>query len=173
MSVASACVVALAAAAAAPAEAPFGDKVGPALTYYNRAAPHVGSAGALAEGGVAEAKALGFKLIVDLLTPEEGAAEEEAEAAAVGISYANVPVSTRAPTPAQVAEVARLLEDAANRPVLVHRETANRVGALWALYRTGRGVPGEVAIEEGRALGLKPGREEAVREILKLPPLDK
>ena len=159
------------AALAAPAQAPFGDKVSAAISYYNRASPHVGSAGVLGKGGVAEAKALGFKLIIDLRTAEEGANDAKAAAAAAGISYVNVPVSTKAPTDAQLAQVARLIGDDANLPVLINCETANRVGAFWALYRASLGVPAAVAVEEGRVLGLKPSREGAVRARLGLPPL--
>ncbi len=42
---------------------------------------------------------------------------------------------------------------------------------MWALYRAANGVPGEIAIQEGRTVGLKPSREVAVREQLGLPPL--
>lgn len=157
-------------AAAQMAQAPFGEKVG-AITYYNRAAPFVATAGLLAEGGVAEARALGFKTIVDLRGPQEGIAEEEAAARAAGLGYLNIPVTTKAPTPEQLAAFAAAVEDSANWPVLMHCVSANRAGAMWALYRASKGVPPEVAIEEGRAQGLKPSREAAVRAQLGLPPL--
>lgn len=152
--------------------APFGDVVGPAFTNYNRAAPAVGSAGALKDGAVAEAKALGFRTILDLRTAEEGADAERALAQTVGIAYVNVPVATRAPLPEQLDAFARIVEDPANLPVLVHCESANRVGAMWALYRASKGVPAMVAVEEGRTLGLKPSREKTVRERLGLPPME-
>lgn len=156
---------------AAEAQAPFGDKVSAALKNYNRASPMIGSAGVLGEGGVAEAKALGFAAILDLRTAEEGAAEEEATAKSVGIPYYNIAVATKSPTDDQVTAFAAIIEDAENLPILVHCESANRVGAMWALYRAGKGVPAEIAVEEGRTLGLKPSREVAVRERLGLPPL--
>lgn len=165
-------ILAMPASAADIAAAPFGDLVGPAFSYYNRAAPNIGSAGVLKEGGVAEAKALGFKTILDLRTSEEGADAERALAADVGIAYLNLAVATKAPTPEQVAAFARIVEDPANLPILVHCETANRVGAMWALYRASRGVPAMVAVEEGRTLGLKPSREKAVRERLDLPAVE-
>jgi protein tyrosine/serine phosphatase len=58
-----------------------------------------------------------------------------------------------------------VVENAANLPVLVHCHSANRVGAMWALYRASKGVPPAVAVEEGRTAGLK-SREKAVREKL-------
>jgi uncharacterized protein (TIGR01244 family) len=154
--------------AAMAAEAPFGDKVSADITYYNRAAPGIGTAGLLQGNAVAEAKAHGFKVIVDLRGPAEGLEPEKAAAAKAGITYINIPVTTAAPTDAQIADFARVVENAADHPVLVHCHTANRVGAMWALYRASRGVPGEIAIEEGRAVGLK-SREAAVRAKLGLP----
>jgi len=157
---------------AAPAKAPFGDKVSAAITYYGRASPYIGTAGLLKEGAIAEAKALGFKTIINLLGPTEGAAAEKAAVEAAGLRYYNIPVTTRAPTLAQVKEFAALLADASIYPVLVHCETANRVGAMWAMYRYEKGVPYEIAFEEGRAIGLT-SRENAARKTLGLPPAEK
>lgn len=151
------------------AEAPFGDKVSADITYYNRAAPDIGIAGLLKGNGVAEAKALGFKTIVDLRQPKEGTAPERAAAAKEGITYINIPVAGGAPTKDQVATLTKIIETAANKPVLVHCHSANRAGAIWALYRASKGVPPEIAVEEGRAVGLK-SREPAVRKMLGLPP---
>jgi hypothetical protein len=47
------------------------------------------------------------------------------------------------------------------------------VGAIWALYRAAQGVPPAIAVQEGRTIGLKPGREAAVREQLGLPAEDR
>jgi uncharacterized protein (TIGR01244 family) len=145
-------------------EAPFGDKVSERILNYNRATPFVATAGLLYEGGVAEAKALGFAVIVDLRAPEEGIEAERQTAEQVGITYINIPVSTKLPTDAQVAQLASVIEDAANLPVLVHCVSANRAGTIWTLYRISKGIDPETAIEEGRTLGMKPSREAAVRE---------
>lgn len=155
--------------AVAQGEAPFGDKVGGAFTNYNRAWPFVGSAGLLKDGAVAEAKALGFAAIVDLRTAEEGTADERAAAEAAGLTYINIPVAERAPTPEQVDRFAELMADPDLKPMLVHCASANRVGAMWALFRARQGVDPMVAVEEGRVLGLSPSREPAVRERLGLP----
>ncbi len=161
----------LAQAGANKAMAPFGDKVSAAITNYNRASPMIGTAGFLLKGGVMEAKKLGFKTILSLLTPKEGVDAEREKAKAAGIAFLNIPVATRAPTDEQVKKFAEIVENPANLPILVHCETANRVGAMWALYRASKGVPAMVAVEEGRAIGLKPSREKAVRARLGLPPL--
>jgi uncharacterized protein (TIGR01244 family) len=152
-------------------QAPFGDKVGLAVVNYDRASPNVATAGLLKAGAIGELRALGFKTVIDLRGPEEGIAEERAAVGAAGLTYINIPVTAKAPAPDQIAPFAAAIENPANWPVLVHCVSANRVGAMWALYRAARGVPPEVAIEEGRAQGLKPSREAAVRRQLGLAPL--
>lgn len=149
-------------------QAPYGDKVSGDVINYNRAAPQVGTAGRLEGNAVAEAKQLGFRSILDLRGPDEGLEPEQRAAAEVGITYINIPVTERAPTPAQVRAFAEAIENPANLPVLVHCQSSNRSGAMWALYRAYKGIPPEIAIEEGRTNGLT-SREPAVRARLGAP----
>lgn len=149
-------------------QAPFGDKVSAAIVNYDRASQVIATAGLLNGDGVAEAKALGFKTIVDLRGPEEGTEAEQAAAKAAGVAYIGIPVTTAAPAPSQVPVFAEVIENPDNWPILVHCVSANRAGAMWALYRAYRGVPSEIALEEGRAAGLRGSREAAVREQLGL-----
>ncbi len=152
-------------ASAEPAEAPFGDPVDESVYNYSRMSPHIGGAGELREGAPAHLKQLGFAAVLDLRTAQEGTAKEKAAVEKAGLAYHNIPVATRAPTWAQVAEFARIVNDADNLPILVHCASANRVGAMWALYRSSQGVNPEFAIQEGRAVGLT-SRESAVRARL-------
>jgi uncharacterized protein (TIGR01244 family) len=154
-------------------EAPFGDKLSPSVTNYKRIRPAIGTAGVLKEAALVELKALGFVAILDLRTPEEGTETEKVAAEAVGLRYFNIPVSEQAPTEAQVQVFIRLVEDAANYPLLIHCQTANRVGAIWTMYRVRKGVPFAIAVEEGRSIGLQPGREKAVRAQILEPLLAK
>lgn len=180
MSVHAKCVTALvtafvAAAAAlgfaAAGEAPPRERVSAAITNYSRLSPQIATAGVLRAGGVAEAKGLGFVAVLDLRGPQEGTEIERRDVEAAGLKYFNIPVTTASPTDPQLAEFARLVEDAANYPLLVHCATANRVGAMWTLYRTKRGVPFATAAEEGRAIGMGTVRENAVRAIIGQPQL--
>ncbi len=156
---------------AATLQVPFGDKVSRAVVNYNRTRPHIATAGLLRDGGLAEVKALGFTTIIDLRTPPEGTALEKAEVEAAGLRYLNIPVGKGAPSDKQVREFGALIEDATNYPVLVHCVSANRVGAMWTLYRVMKGIPFPIAVEEGRTVGLKPKRENAVRARLGQPSL--
>jgi uncharacterized protein (TIGR01244 family) len=81
----------------------------------------------------------------------------------------SIEVPTTAPTPEQVAAFAKVVEDPSTYPILLHCHSSNRVGAMWALYRAAAGVPAEIAIQEGRTVGMKSSREGAVREQLGLP----
>ncbi len=159
-------------ALAGPPQAPFGDKVSTAIFNYSRATPQIATSGRFAPAAVAEIQALGFTAILDLRAQtEKGVAAVTEAIQASRLRHLSIPIVTKAPTEAQVAQFAVLVEDPANYPLLVNCASANRVGAIWALYRASKGVPPEVAVEEGRTLGLKPSREKAVRARLGLPPL--
>jgi len=158
-------------ALAEPAEAPLGNEISAAITNYNRTTPFIGTSGAYDPSAVAEVKALGFKTTVDLRSQSEEGVTAVAEAVqAAGLKYFNIPVTTAAPTPEQVEEFAKIVENPDNYPILVNCHSANRVGAMWALYRAATGVRAEVAIGEARTVGLQPSREAAVRQQLGVPP---
>lgn len=139
---------------------------GPLAVNYTRLKPHVATAGLLRDGAIPVLKALGFATIVDLRSPAEGIGAEQQAAAAAGLRYVNIPVTGGVPTDAQVAEFARIVEDPNNAPLLVHCASANRVGAMWTLYRVRQGIPLAIALEEGRTAGLRPDREAELRKRL-------
>jgi uncharacterized protein (TIGR01244 family) len=152
-------------------EVPFGDAVDARIRNYSRVAPHIATSGVVKPEDYSYVAALGFKAVVNLRTDEEGAAAEAAAAAAAGLKVFRLPVSGKAPELEQVAAATAILEDPSNYPLLLLCHSGNRAGAMWALYRASRGVPGEIAIQEGRAAGLKPSRGGRVRELLGLPQL--
>ncbi len=152
------------------AEAPPAAQVSPAISHYHKVAPWAATAGLLGPGGLEEVRRLGFALVIDLRTAGEGAEAERRAARRLGIAYVNLPIATRAPTPAQVATFVRAVADPANRPVLVHCYSASRAGAMWALYVASQGHGLEEALAAGRAAGLTPSREQAVRALIASAP---
>lgn len=152
-------------------QAAYGNKMPNIVKNYLRATPYIGTGGVIEPTGMDMLAGLGFKTIVNLNTADEGATSEAALVKAAGMSYVNIAVPTKAPTADQVAEFAKIAEDPNNYPILVHCESSNRVGALWALYRASAGIPNDIAIQEGRTVGMKTSREKAVREQLGMPPL--
>ncbi|MGH8670652.1 MAG: fused DSP-PTPase phosphatase/NAD kinase-like protein [Burkholderiales bacterium] len=145
-------------------EVPAGNELDASIVNYRRVTPVIATSGVLREGAIARLKAHRFSTIVDLRTPPEGTRAEQVAAQAAGLRYFNIPISDGAPTLEQLREFARLVEDSANHPLLVHCASANRVGAMWSLYRAFRGVPRETALVEGRAIGMTDGRERQLRQ---------
>ncbi|WP_417680149.1 fused DSP-PTPase phosphatase/NAD kinase-like protein [Roseibium sp.] len=152
-------------------QAAYGNKMPNIVKNYLRATPYIGTGGVIEPTGMEMLAALGFKTIVNLNTADEGATAEGPMVKNAGMNYINIAVPTKAPTADQVAEFAKIAEDPNNYPILVHCESSNRVGALWALYRASTGIPKDIAIQEGRTVGLKTSREKAVREQLGMPAL--
>ena len=146
--------------------AAYGDEMTQAVGNYNRPAPFIGTGGQLADGAMEELKGMGFKTVVSLLNPGEGLEAERQAAHDAGLNFHSISVSSKAPTQEQVQAFAEIVSATGNYPILVHCASSNRVGAMWALYRHQLGVPAEIALEEGKAAGLKTSHESAVRERL-------
>ena len=149
-------------------EAPFGSDVSAAIVNYTRVAPYAALAGVLGLGGLAQAQAHGFQLVVDLRGDDEaGVAEEVVRAASLGLAHRRAPMPKGEAAWETVAMIERLLDETANFAALIHCASANRAAALWALLRARAGVDPVTAIEEARAAGLT-SREAQVRALLGL-----
>jgi len=101
------------------------------------------------ERDFADLKALGVKTIVNL-TSDDADPDEQAMAEAAGLTYVQIPMSTRTvPTPAQLAQFLGLVNDPASGPVFVHCVGGrHRTGVMTAAYRmTHDGWTGERAFE--------------------------
>ena len=154
-------------AQSAPPQVPFGDQGADLAINYNRLRPHIATAGLLKDGAIPKLKAMGFTSVVDLRGPAEGTASEKEAVENAGLRYFNIPVTGGIPpTDFQIAEFARIVEDANNAPLLIHCASANRVGEMWTMYRILDGVPPKIAFEEGRTIGLQPDREAEIRTWL-------
>lgn len=159
-------VTAAQAQTAAVSEVPSQHEAGGLVINYRRLRPQIATGGLIRPGAVPQLKALGFATIVDLRGPMEGTAAEKQAAQAAGLRYFNIPVTEGLPSDAQVAEFARVIEDPKNFPVLAHCASANRVGATWALYRIRSGMPVEMALAEGQAIGMRAERSADIRNRL-------
>ncbi|MFZ5656473.1 MAG: beta-lactamase hydrolase domain-containing protein [Pseudomonadota bacterium] len=139
----------------------------------NAVSPEAGvvSAGRLGPGNVAGVRDAGIRQVIDLTPDAETPDFDEATAVReAGMAYANLPLAgAKDLTPENVRRFDALLRDA-ERPVLVHCASGNRVGAMAALRAAWiEGRPAEEAIEVGRAWGLK-GLEGEVRRRLEAAP---
>ena len=125
------------------------------------------SAGRVAPDDIARVREAGIQHVVDLTPDAETPDFDEAAAVhAAGLGYDNLPLAgARDLTHENVQAFDALLRHA-DRPVLVHCASGNRVGAMAALRAAWvDGVPAEEAIAIGKAWGLT-GLEATVRERL-------
>lgn len=125
------------------------------------------SAGRLGPADVARLRESGIHHVVDLTPDDETPGFDEAAAVrAAGLQYTNLPLRGAADLTPENVRAFDAIVRSADRPLLVHCASGNRVGAMAALraaWVEGRGV--DEAIEVGRAWGLK-GLETEVRRRL-------
>lgn len=82
--------------------------------------------------------------------------DERAAVEAAGMTYVHLPWKGAAALTDEVFGVYREQFANAERPLVVHCGSSNRVGALWAAYRAlDEGLDFEAALAEGKAVGLR------------------
>jgi uncharacterized protein (TIGR01244 family) len=126
------------------------------------------AAGQPTEEQLRQAAAAGYRSVVDLRTPgEKRDFDEPAAARALGLAYTNLPVGPDLDG-ATLDRFAEVFE-AAERPVLIHCATSNRVGGLLYAYLVlEQGVAEEQALERARAAGLvNPELTEKMRALVR------
>ena len=103
------------------------------------------------------AKAEGIKTIINLRHAKEiNDVDEEATVKAAGLDYVHLPWNGEGELTDDVIQRSRKLFETAERPILMHCGSANRVGALWIPWRVLDGnVSLEEAIDEAKTIGLK------------------
>lgn len=114
-----------------------------------------------------EAAKAGYKTVLDLRPASEARGFDEAQAAKqAGLEYVNIPVTADT---LDAAALDRFLEEMqkAERPVLVHCASSNRVGALYYAYLVlEKGLPREEALAKAREAGLRSAELEGKVEAL-------
>ncbi|HSE38178.1 MAG TPA: protein tyrosine phosphatase family protein, partial [Blastocatellia bacterium] len=99
----------------------------------------------------------GYRAVLNLRTGSEGLdLQHEREAVEkAGLRYVHIPIVSSAPKLEQVDEFIKAVKDPENQPMLIHCGSANRVGALWMIYRVvEQGWPEEKALDEATKIGL-------------------
>ena len=116
------------------------------------------------------AKKGGIKTVINLRLPEEQKDFDEAEfVRSLGIQYYNPgfngPDMLTDPIFDRVRE---LLNQAENKPILLHCSSANRVGAVWLAHRVlDGGLTYDAALAEAKTVGLKlPAYEEIAKDYI-------
>ncbi len=104
-------------------------------------------------------KAQGVATVINMRTPEEMAAldyDEEAAVRALGMEYVSIPLSPGAPTPEIAAALAAAL-DAAEGPVALHCASGNRAANALAAIEIERGADPQSMESLVEGIGLNPG----------------
>lgn len=154
--------------AAAPLAAQIPEKADPSdVPNYRRVSPALATAGQPSPEALARLKEMGFKTVINLRTEKEGAKAEGETVQAAGLRYVWVPITAETFGAADVDAVAKVLDDPAAGPVLLHCSSANRVGAVWTVLQSRKGKTPEEAEAEGRTIGLSsPAMVEAMKRVL-------
>lgn len=107
----------------------------------------------------------GYVAVIDLRTQgEDRGLDEPAVVTDLGMEYVSLPIGRGDITIEKARELDALL-DAYDRPVLLHCASSNRVGALIALSLYDETGDVELAMEMGRAAGMK-SLESTVKKVI-------
>ena len=99
----------------------------------------------------------GFRAVLNLRTESEGVdlKHEQEEIEKAGLRYISIPFVSSAPKDDKVDQFIKAVKDNNNQPILIHCGSANRVGALWMIYRVvDQGWTEEKALDEAIRIGL-------------------
>jgi uncharacterized protein (TIGR01244 family) len=117
----------------------------------------IATGGQPTDAAFAKLAANGYRAVLNLRTASEGIdlKHEQEAIEKAGMRYVNIPVVSSAPKPEQVDEFIKVVKDKDNQPMLIHCGSANRVGALWMIYRViEQGWPEDKALDEATKIGL-------------------
>lgn len=115
------------------------------------------------------AKDAGMQTVLDLRKPDEGRGFDEPRIVReLGLAYVNLPFGSPDELTDEVFARGRELLARAQRPLLVHCHSSNRVGAIWLAWRAlDGGLSWEAALAEARTVGLKtPALEAKARDYV-------
>lgn len=109
----------------------------------------------------------GFKTIINVRMPSEMQFDEAKAAKDLKMNYHNIPVSPKTLTWKQVNEVAQILNNGNNYPILFHCASGNRAAMIYALKQIeNKKEDVKTAIKNAKSYGLtKKFLEEKIKEL--------
>jgi uncharacterized protein (TIGR01244 family) len=129
---------------------------------FNQLREQVFTSGQPSSNGYAQLQAMGIQTVINVLPEQQCDPGEPAMVGAHNMVYIANPFD---PTNIQMETVLRFgkLLKYVEKPVLIHCSTGNHVGGLWVAYRVSmENAPIDVALLEGRQIGMRPGMEDLV-----------
>ena len=102
-------------------------------------------------------KNVGVNTVINLRMPDEVSWDEKQAVNELGMIYYNLPLGSADMMTPELSETLRgLLNNVDNLPLLLHCGSANRVGAMWLIYRViDDGLSYEEALAEAKTVGLR------------------
>ncbi len=123
---------------------------------YSLTTDHIATSGSLSEANLHDLKQHGIRQVIDLRQPNEGTSIEQGWSNAAGVDYVNLPVARGAlPDDALVEQLGVLLDQAVDKPTLLHCSSGNRAGIVLAMYFHQRGKTIEQALDIARSTGTR------------------
>jgi protein tyrosine phosphatase (PTP) superfamily phosphohydrolase (DUF442 family) len=105
---------------------------------------------------------MGMMTVINVLPEKECDPGERVKVIANNMIYFNHPFDPAYINRETVIRFGKLIQYV-EKPVLIHCSTGNHVGGIWLAYRVFiEKAPIQIAIAEGRQIGMKPPMEEAV-----------
>ncbi|RMF21825.1 MAG: hypothetical protein D6760_08635 [Deltaproteobacteria bacterium] len=149
------------------------DKIPEPKAIWIAGVPNAVQVGNVVISGQPSAEALGllkmqgYKTVVSTRAPGELNWDEAAEAAKAGLKFISIPM----PSPVteisdeQVAKLAEAMEKA-ERPMLLHCGSGNRIAGLWAVYLAEHeGVPADRALALAEKAGMRSVRAAVEKRL--------
>lgn len=127
----------------------------PGLQNYFRLRPDIATAGQPSDEALEAVQKAGFKAVLNLRTEQEGSLDEKPKVEALGMEYFNIPIGSDGFSPEVVSKFNDILAETANRPILIHCASSNRVGAMWYIHQVlENGASEASALDDAKKAGL-------------------
>ena len=117
------------------------------IVNLRQVSPTVALAGRLNDSALATIEAGDYAAVVDLRTPAEGVAAEQQMFKGTGIEYINIPIGGELPDAATIQKFNDTMDRLEEKKILIHCQSGDRVGMMWGVYLTSKGMPLDEVLE--------------------------
>lgn len=148
----------------ADAGVPAASELSAPVKNYQVVSEGIATSGTLTRDDLAALQQQGIEQIIDLRRPEEGIAAEQEWSRELRLDYANFPVGRSLPDDQLIVQIGELLDQADERPTLMHCGSGHRAGIVLALYLHRKGTPADQAIAQAQAAGTRESAIDLLRQ---------
>jgi uncharacterized protein (TIGR01244 family) len=134
------------------------------IVNLRQVSPTVALAGRLNDSALETIEAENYAAVVDLRTPAEGVAAEQQMFKGTGIEYINIPIGGELPEAATIQTFNDTMDHLEGKKILIHCQSGDRVGMMWGVYLTSKGVPLDEVLETVKYSATKQPMLDGIRE---------